>query len=98
MITINKNKLNEGDIDSLLQLIYFISPDKFFSAFKKIGVKISEQKDVEALSEIIKKKLDVNGQLINDEGNNIFFDALDIIKKIKFSKDEINKALTINLI
>lgn len=88
---INKQKLKDGDITSVLSFVYFISPEKLKKLFFRVGISIDNIQDVNALAEIAMKKLDVLGLLKNKDGNPVIFDTSKIVNNIFFSETEVSK-------
>lgn len=95
---ISLSGLKEGNPLDCLKLCYQLSPEKFKSAFAKVGIQIIDEKDLDTLNKIIANKVDVEGQLKDVNGNPIMFDTMRICDSIEFTPEEKSKSETFNYI
>lgn len=86
-LTLNKQALKRGDTLPVLMLAYFLSEEKIKTTFKKVGLSIDSMADIEALAEIIKKRLDTSG-VLKSGSNPVIFSAMDLLKSIRYSENE----------
>lgn len=95
-MTISKKGLDEGNPLDCLKLCYLINPDKFKEEFAKVGIDIVNENDLPILEKIVANKVDVTGQLKDENGNPVMFDTMAIIYNIPFTEEEKNKILSFN--
>lgn len=94
MIKLSKEGLRNGVPSELLKCAYLCSPQKLHDEFQKLGIKVSNEKELEALIEICKQKADVGGKL-KVNGNPVMFDSVRVLDNIELDQEEFD-AVTSN--
>lgn len=88
---ISKEAFKQGDVLAVLQYLYCVSASKFKAVFAERGITISGE-DLPTLAIAIKTKGDMAGQILNDNQQPVYFDAMEVVRKINYTKDEIAQA------
>jgi hypothetical protein len=98
-MTISKSKLKAGDLLETMKFSYCADKEEFVKAFKRIGLPINSESDLETLNEWSKAGLDKLGKIKNEKGELVKFNIKNFVKyniklrhnqvlncKIKFDK------------
>lgn len=98
-MTISKSKLKSGDLLETMKFSFCADREEFIKAFKKIGLPITSESDLDTLNQWSKKGLDVLGQIKNEHGEFVRLNIENFVKydiklrhnqvlncKIKFDK------------
>lgn len=87
--TFSKSKLK--DFAELARLAYHVNPDLFKETFKRIGIIVQDEDDVEALIKARTEDKDVQGIFKNPMGLSVKFNAEWIVRSIPVDVKDVLK-------
>lgn len=94
---ISKSGLQSGNPLELLKLSWLLNSKKLQDMFDKVQVKINED-TLQAVALICENKIDVGGELKDDNGNPLMFDTISMLNNIQYTEQEIDSAKSFNYI
>lgn len=88
---ISKQGFEKGEILPTLQYAWCLDADQFQRIFKNVGITITADV-LPILAEVIRRGDDKSGQLHNDAGVPVHIDALEMVKNMRFTPQQIQNA------
>lgn len=84
----SKSGLQSRNPLQLLQLAWYINPEKVKYEFGKVEVDIQKEEDLITLSKLHENKLDISGAVKDVDNNPVMFDVIRVVNSIKYNKQE----------
>jgi hypothetical protein len=87
-VIISLGKINAGDTLELLKLAYFGNKQALINGFKKVGILIKDESDLNLLNELSIKGEDISGKIKDSNNNPLSFSVIKIAKEVIITKQQ----------
>lgn len=93
-LKLDKAKFMAGDLYEISKFAYIVNPQGFKDKLATVGLSFNDAKleeELLALTELHKTGNDLNGLLVDKNGNKIIFDYLSLIQTLPLKRETIDK-------